>query len=128
MKKEFILVTLHREENTSNKTILQRKLSDIMKFAREKKIQIIFPLMPRAKSAIERFSITNIIEDKQWVITKPLCFYDLLKLEKTARLIVSDSVTVQEEALIVRAPCAITSRFTARPETIRAETTILSWL
>lgn len=124
-EKEFILVTLHREENTSDKVILERKLSDILRFAKEKNMPIVLPLMPRTKGAIERFGIEEIIKDKQWIITPPLGFFDFLKLEKTARLAVSDSGTVQEETLVLGTPCVIARRSTERPETIWAGATVL---
>ncbi|MEX2054201.1 MAG: UDP-N-acetylglucosamine 2-epimerase (non-hydrolyzing) [Candidatus Colwellbacteria bacterium] len=124
-EKEFVLVTLHREENTSDKVILERKLADILRFAKEKRMPIVLPLMPRTKAAIERFGIEEIIKDKQWIITPPLGFFDFLKLEKTARLAVSDSGTVQEETLVLGTPCVIARRSTERPETIWAGATIL---
>lgn len=123
--KKFILVTIHREENTSNKVILERKLSDISKFAKEKNMPIVLPLMPRTKAAMERFGILGLIKGKEWIIAEPLGFFDFLKLEKTARLVVSDSGTVQEETLLLGTPCVIARRSTERPETIWAGATIL---
>jgi len=48
-----------------------------------------------------------------------------LKLEKEARMIVSDSGTVQEESLILGTPCVIARRSTERPETLWVGATIL---
>lgn len=123
--KNYILVTLHREENVSNKEILENKLSDILKFAKEKNMPIVFPVMPRTGAIIEKFGLAEIFSDKSFIKTKPLGFFDFLNLEKNARLIVSDSGTVQEEAMIVGTPCVIARRSTERPETIEAGATIL---
>jgi UDP-N-acetylglucosamine 2-epimerase len=49
-----------------------------------------------------------------------------LKLEKEARMLVTDSGTVQEEGLILGVPCLVTRRSTERPETIAAGATILA--
>jgi UDP-N-acetylglucosamine 2-epimerase (non-hydrolysing) len=122
-EKEFILVTLHREENISIKEILQNKLSNIERFGKEKKMPVVLPVMPRTGAATEKFGLAKVIKD--WVKTKPLGFFDFLKLEKTARLVVSDSGTVQEETLIVGTPCVIARRSTERPETIWAGATVL---
>ncbi|MEI6479410.1 MAG: UDP-N-acetylglucosamine 2-epimerase (non-hydrolyzing) [bacterium] len=125
INKEFILVTLHREENTTNKEIFENKLTDILRFAKDKNLKIVFPVMPRVAAAIERFGLVNLLDNPIFIKTKPLGFFDFLNLEKNARLIVSDSGTVQEEALIVGTPCVIARRSTERPETIHAGATIL---
>ncbi len=122
--KNFILVTLHREENIIKEEILKNKLFDIKKFAKENNLPVLFIAMPRTIKNIEKFWLTDIF-DSVFVKVKPLGFFDFLKLEKEARLIVSDSGTVQEEALIFGTPCVIARRSTERPETILAGATIL---
>jgi len=124
-EQQFILITLHREENISNKQIFENKLLDILRFAKEKSLLIVFPVMPGVSVALEKFNLQDILENKEFIQTKPLGFFDFAKLEKTARLIVSDSGTVQEEALIFGVPCVIARRSTERPETIWAGATIL---
>lgn len=124
-EKEYVLVTMHREENVSSKEILENKIADILRFAKEKNFPVVWPLMPRTKANIEKYGLNHLIEDKRFVLTKPLGFFDFLRLEKSARLVVSDSGTVQEETLIVGTPCVIARRSTERPETIAAGATIL---
>ena len=124
-EKQFILVTLHREENIVTKEILENKLADILKFAKEKNLPILFPVMPRTVAMAEKYNLGHLLNDSQFIKTKPLGFFDFLKAEKTARLIVSDSGTVQEEALILGTPCVVARRSTERPETIWAGATIL---
>lgn len=124
-EKNFILVTLHREENISTKEIFENKLTDIQKFAHEHNLPVVWPVMPRTSASIEKFGLQSIIDDPIFIKTKPLGFFDFLRLEKSARLIVSDSGTVQEEALLVGTPCVIARRSTERPETIWAKATIL---
>ncbi len=123
--KKFILMGLHREENISNAEILKNKLTDIVKFAQEKKMTIVFPMMPRTVANIEKFGLMSILNSDTFTKTKPLGFFDFLRLEKEARLIVSDSGTVQEEGLIVGTPTVIARRSTERPETIWAKATVL---
>jgi len=124
-EKNFILVTLHREENIVNKVILENKISDILRFAKEKKLPVVFPVMPRVTAIVEKYGLNKILDDDLFVKTKPLRFFDFSKLEKTARLIVTDSGTVQEDALIAGVPCVVARRSTERPETIQAGATIL---
>jgi len=123
--KKFILMGLHREENITNATILKNKLMDIMKFAKEKNLPVVFPMMPRTVASAEKFGLMDIINSDTFIKTKPLGFFDFLKLEKEARMIVSDSGTVQEESLILGTPCVIARRSTERPETLWVGATIL---
>lgn len=127
-EKNFILVTLHREENISNQEILTNKLNDIKQFASEHNLPVVWPVMPRTSAALQKFGLEEVINDPIFIKTKPLGFFDFLRLEKSARLIVSDSGTVQEEALLVGTPCVIARRSTERPETIWAGATILEGL
>lgn len=119
----YALVTLHREENTSTKEELSAKLTDLVKLSKE--IPVVFPLMPRVKANLEKFGLNNMSTDSNIQFTKPLGFLEFLKLEKHAKLTISDSGTVQEESLILGVPSLITRLSTERPETIAAGATIL---
>lgn len=125
VSKKFILMGLHREENITNGEILKNKLTDIVKFAKEKGMPVVFPMMPRTVANAEKFGLMDIINTDTFIKTKPLGFFDFLRLEKEARLIVSDSGTVQEEGLIVGTPTVIARRSTERPETMWAGATVL---
>lgn len=122
--KRFAAVTLHREENTSTKAALAPRIHDLVKFS--KKIPVVFPLMPRVKKNLESFGLLSALQRGNIITTEPLGFFEFLKLEAEARVIISDSGTVQEEALILGTPCLITRRSTERPETIAAGATILA--
>jgi len=127
-EKEFILATLHREENIKDKAILERKLLDILRFAKARKLPVVFPVMPRTGAFIREFGLDNILDKEIFLKIKPLGFFDFTKLEKNARLIVTDSGTVQEDALILGIPCVVARRSTERPETIQAGASILEGL
>lgn len=124
-EKKFILVTLHREENITNKWILEEKLKNLLRFSQEKKVPLVFPIMPRLKIYLKNFKLDRIIKSNFFITTPPLGFFDFVKLEKSARCIVSDSGTVQEEALILGTPCVVARRSTERPETLWAGASIL---
>ncbi len=124
-EKNFFLCTLHREENTSSKEIFERKICAIRDASRKYHMPVIFPLMPCTTHALENFALRSILDDPAFIITEPLDFFDFVKLEKTARLIISDSGTVQEEALILGTPMVIARRSTERPEVLSAHSAIL---
>src|SRR5277367_298664 len=122
--KEYALCTLHREENIDNPEVLLEKLTGLRELSGI--LPVVLPMMPRLKARILKFKFGKILQSSKSVLTEPLGFLEFLKLEKEARLIVTDSGTVQEEALILGVPCVVTRRSTERPETIAAGASILA--
>ena len=113
--KEFILLTIHREENTDDKKRLENILkmvnSKINKYENRKgRLKIILPIHPRTKNRIAEYKFENLI--KNFIITDPLGFRDMILLEKHSKIIITDSGGIQKEAFFQRTPCV----------TIRSET------
>lgn len=123
-KGEYALVTLHREENTSTAEILSEKISGLMQLAEE--VPVILPLMPRVRNNLQTFGLLEKLEKSKVTITKPLGYFDFLKLQQNAKLIITDSGTVQEEACILGVPALVCRRSTERPESIKAGATVLA--
>ena len=122
--REYALCTLHREENIDNPEVLLEKLTGLRELSGI--LPVVLPVMPRLKARIRKFKFGGILKSPKIIVTEPLGFLEFLKLEKEARVIVTDSGTVQEEALILGAPCVVTRRSTERPETIAAGASILA--
>jgi UDP-N-acetylglucosamine 2-epimerase (non-hydrolysing) len=59
-------------------------------------------------------------------LTEPLDYLSFLQLEKDAKLILTDSGGVQEEACILGVPCVTLRDNTERPETVDVEANILA--
>lgn len=118
---EYILVTTHRTENVDN----LESLNNIIKSLNEisKKYKIVFSVHPRTKDKLDKFRIKlsdNII------ISEPFGFFDFVKLEKNAKIIITDSGTVQEESCILGIPSITIRESTERRETIECGSNILS--
>jgi len=122
--REYALCTLHREENIDVREVLLEKLTGLRDLSQD--LPVVLPVMPRLKARIRKFKFGKILKNPKITVTEPLGFLDFLKLEKEARVIVTDSGTVQEEALILGVPCVVTRRSTERPETIAAGASILA--
>ncbi len=120
----YALCTLHREENIDDANILMAKLKGLQQLSHT--LPVVFPMMPRLKVRIRENRLKRILKDSRIIATEPMGFIEFLKLEKAARIIVTDSGTVQEEALILGVPCLVTRRSTERPETIAAGATVLA--
>lgn len=111
----FILVTSHRAENVDHK----ERFTNIMSAFQEMDLPVIYPIHPRARKMAENFGILP-EDDMNLRIIEPIGYLDFLKLEKTARLILTDSGGLQEEGCILKTPCLTLRENTERPETITA--------
>ncbi|HXW16664.1 MAG TPA: UDP-N-acetyl glucosamine 2-epimerase [Candidatus Acidoferrales bacterium] len=122
--KSYALCTLHREEHLENRKILTTKLRELSKLART--LPVVFPVMPRLRSSIHKFNLRGLLDELNLNCTEPLGFLEFLNLEKNAALIITDSGTVQEEALVLGVPCLVARRSTERPETLAAGASLLA--
>jgi UDP-GlcNAc3NAcA epimerase len=117
-KREYILATVHRAENTDDK----KRLSNILAAfkAIDLEMPIVFPLHPRTRKMLHNFGLEDQLNGL--VVIEPVGFLDMLFLEKNARLIVTDSGGVQKEAYFHQVPCV-----TLRNETEWVETLESNW-
>lgn len=106
--KDYYLVTIHRQENTDDKVRLENIFDGLNKLADEH--NIILPLHPRTKKKLNDFGLEKLL--KNLIITEPLGYLDMVKLEKNAKGIITDSGGIQKEAFFYSVPC-----FTLRDET-----------
>ena len=97
--KNFILFTLHRQENVENRY----KLYEILEGLKDLSLPIIFPIHPRTKNKITEFNLTSFLNEM--IITEPLGFLDMMFLERNAFLILTDSGGIQKEAYLQKTPC-----------------------
>ena len=122
-KDEYMLLTLHRQENVDSKKVLSsiiRGLSDIHKsFNRP----IVFPAHPRTVKMMKNFSISMPCFVK---MIEPLGFLDFLKLQANSRIVLTDSGGLQEEACTLKVPCVTIRDNTERPETVKAGANIIA--
>ena len=96
--KQYILATLHRQENTDN----QERLVNIFAGLEKSSYPIILPLHPRTKKMLSFFDLS--LPSNIHVI-EPVGYLEMIALEKYASLIVTDSGGVQKEAFFHKVPC-----------------------
>jgi len=113
----YALVTLHRPSNVDECDGLKMLLTSLIEIG--KHIKIIFPMHPRTKKNIQNFGLSNYVNSsKNIIFTEPLGYFDFLKLEMNAKLILTDSGGVQEESTYFRVPRLTLRENTERPITI----------
>jgi UDP-N-acetylglucosamine 2-epimerase (non-hydrolysing) len=113
--KSYFLSTVHRAENTDKKERLSSILSGFEHIYAEFKLPIIFPAHPRTLKMMKEF---NLVIPEGIKIIDPVGYLDFLQLESAAKLILTDSGGLQEEACILGVPCITLRDNTERPETV----------
>lgn len=122
---EYILLTLHRQENTEN----QSKLGDIIHAiqALAKKHPVIFPIHPRTRNKLQEMGALNVLEKSQNLnLVSPLGYFEFLGLLANSLCVLTDSGGVQEEAFLLSVPTVTLRYNTERPETVLYGTNVLA--
>mgnify|MGYP003291939218 FL=1 len=108
-EENFILCTIHRNNNTDEPERLNSIFRALIKISEEK--DIIIPLHPRTKKMLDvnldSDTYSTLINNKRIHITEPASFLDMINLEKNADLVITDSGGVQKEAYFFKKPCII---------------------
>ena len=120
--KEYFLVTIHRQENVDNRARFTSILEGLGGVATEFEMTVIYPIHPRSRKRMAEFDL----QPKNLRLIEPLDFLGFLQLESNARLILTDSGGVQEEACILNVPCVTLRDNTERPETLEVGSNILA--
>jgi UDP-N-acetylglucosamine 2-epimerase (non-hydrolysing) len=115
-EKEYCLLTLHRSSNVDGKETFHKIIRAIQQISKETKV--IFPVHPRTQKMMKEIQL----EEQNLICTEPLGYLDFLKLEESARLVLTDSGGVQEETTFLKVPCLTLRENTERPVTITSGT------
>jgi len=110
---DYVLVTLHRAENTDNPERLESILKALNELSRY--YPVVFPVHPRTKNAVSRFGLSEQLSRVK--LTEPLGYFEFLSLLSNCRVVLTDSGGVQEEAFTLKIPTVTLRYNTERPET-----------
>ena len=121
---EYFLVTLHRAENVDDPARLERLLQGLALVADTYLQLMVVSLHPRTADKMRLFGLDS--QSERVRLLTPLGFFDFVKLERTARCVLSDSGTVQEECCIFRVPNVTIRDVTERAETIECGSNVLT--
>jgi len=112
----YILVTLHRAENTDNLI----RLKEIVTALVESKTPIIFPIHPRTRKAMDESGLINLLIKNTLIhVCEPVSYREMLKLMLGAKYILTDSGGVQREAFYLKVPCLTLRNNTGWVETVQ---------
>ncbi len=113
-RKGYVLVTIHRQENTDNRYYLKNILTMLNEV--NKDMPLVFPLHPSTKSKIEEFKLSDLLENLTTI--EPLGYFDFMKLLIESRGVITDSGGIQEETSHLGIPCITIRDNTERPITL----------
>lgn len=117
----YALCTCHRAENTDDLDRFRGIIAAMNELAQ--RLPVVFPVHPRTRKILEASGI-SIAENL--ILCEPFAFFDMLHLEKSARLVLTDSGGVQKEAYYFEVPCVTLRDETEWVETVQAGANVLA--
>lgn len=123
---QYMLVSMHREENVDLKKNLFSLLTALNTLAKEYKMPIIVSTHPRTRKQLAK--IKGIKLDPRIKFLKPFGFLDYVHLQMNAFCVISDSGTISEESSILSFPAVTIRNATERPESMDSGNIILTGL
>ena len=126
----YILVTIHRDNNTDNPERLNAIFKALNQIALKDNIKLVLPLHPRTLKMLnhnlcdELYKSIN--QNPHIHVLNPVSFLDMIILEKNARLIITDSGGVQKEAYFFEKPCIILRSETEWKEIVENNAAIIA--
>ena len=123
--KNYILASVHREENVDNEKNLKLIFNAIIKLRKKLKVRVIFSSHPRIQKRIKKF---NFKLDKYIDFYKPFGFFDYVRLMKSAKIVLSDSGSITEETSILSIPSVNLRTSNERQEGMERGISIMSGL
>ena len=102
---KFILVTLHRQENTDDMSRLKEILGALEELS--KTYRIVLPMHPRTRNILKENGMTP-----GFAVIDPVGYFDMVELLRNCEFVITDSGGLQKEAFFFEKHCLV-----ARDET-----------
>jgi len=122
-----VLVTAHRATNVDDPVRLARLVAVVRALAQDVG-PVTFPVHPRTRARLAAAGLTEALDLPGITLTGPVDHDALLASLASARLVVTDSGGIQEEAAYVGVPVVVLRGSTPRWEGVEAGTTTLASL
>ena len=110
---EYFLVSLHREENVDSSERLQAAVDTLEALHEQYDVPVLVSTHPRTRKRLEALGIHK---KDGFIFHPPFGFHDYVKLQKEAKLVLSDSGAISEESSILSFPAVTMRDFIERPE------------
>jgi len=122
---EYGVVTLHRPSNVDDPQLLNDILEALCKIS--ERLKLVIPIHPRTRENIETFGLGDALAQlgQDAIITGPIGYLQMLRLNRTAKLLITDSGGLQEESTYLGVPCITLRENTERPSTVEMGTNVV---
>jgi len=117
------VVTLHRPSNVDEPAMLEKLMEALVDIGRQ--IPLIFPVHPRTRQRLASLDVPLVTSlkgaqanGKGILCVDPLGYVDFMALVSSARIVLTDSGGLQEEASVLGVPCLTMRENTERPATV----------
>lgn len=107
---QFILATVHRNLNTDQPLHLKRIISSFTEIHQKTGLPVYWPLHPRTRKMLAEFSLKDSFFSQLSPgirLAEPLGYLQMVMLESSCSLIMTDSGGVQKEAYFYQKPCVV---------------------
>lgn len=98
LSNEFVLATIHRQENTDDPARLKNIIDGLNRINHE--IRVLAPLHPRTRKILEKLEISP-----EFTTINPVGYFDMLMLISNCKLVMTDSGGLQKEAFFFGKHC-----------------------
>ncbi len=115
---DFVLATIHRQENTDNLASLKSIFEGLESISKQTKV--VLPLHPRTKKILEKHLLKYNI-----LLIPPASYFDMLELLKNCLMVVTDSGGLQKEAFFNKKHCIIAREETEWVELVENDFAVL---
>ena len=124
--KEYILMSIHREENVDSPKNFSDLLESIDALSKTYRFPIIISTHPRTRKKLEEIGYQN--KNPLIRFSKPYGFHEYNNLQINSFCVISDSGTIAEEGSILNLPAVTIRQAHERPEGMDETTVIMSGL
>jgi len=115
----YALLTIHRPSNVDKRETLEPILNFLIdEVATE--IPLVWPVHPRTNKMLHDFDLWQKIRNcPNIILLYPVGYHEMLRLNKDAKIMLTDSGGLQEECCVLGTPCLTLRWNTERPVTLK---------